>query len=105
MTTATDNEDEPPIVDFSKPNEIDDPSHLLSFGKYKGDTIEEVLRKDPELLVWYHDNIEWFTLSDDLLIKVEERAEHVRNRKSTEVRRPPVYEGPLDDWGFDGPNR
>ena len=102
MTQTNKNEDEEPlIVDFSKPNEIDDPSHLLSFGKYKGDTIEEVLRKDPELLVWYHDNIEWFTLSDELLIKVEERAELLRNRLHKRfVGDTPAEEYFNNHWGF-----
>ena len=47
----------------------------IKFGKYKPKsptedilTIEEVLEKDPGYLVWCHENIDWFALTEDLYL-------------------------------------
>lgn len=52
---------------------VHDVDTFLRFGKYKpknpGDkllTIEQVLTKDPGYLIWCHENIEWFALTEDL---------------------------------------
>jgi hypothetical protein len=37
-------------------------SDKLTFGKYKGYTIEEILEDDPSYLEWAIDEIEWFEL-------------------------------------------
>jgi hypothetical protein len=36
----------------------------LTFGKYKGYTIEEVLESDPNYIEWAIDEIEWFELDE-----------------------------------------
>lgn len=37
----------------------------LTFGKYKGDTVEEVLNNKPSYLEWAIDTIEWFELDEE----------------------------------------
>jgi hypothetical protein len=39
-------------------------SDKLTFGKYKGYTIEDVLEDDPNYLEWAIDEIEWFELDE-----------------------------------------
>jgi len=34
----------------------------LTFGKYKGKTVEEVITLDPDYLLWARKNIEWFEI-------------------------------------------
>lgn len=41
--------------------------YTLTFGKYKGKKIEDVIEEDPKYLLWAHENIEWFQLSDEAL--------------------------------------
>lgn len=38
----------------------------LTFGKYKGRFVGDILREDPQYLVWAHDNISYFLLEDEL---------------------------------------
>lgn len=47
----------------------------LKFGKYKPKsptedilTIEDVIERDPGYLVWCHENIDWFALTEDLYL-------------------------------------
>jgi hypothetical protein len=44
----------------------------LTFGKYKGVTVEQLVKDNPEYLLWCHDNIEWFELPDKVLFEVED---------------------------------
>ncbi len=38
----------------------------LSFGKYRGCTVQEIINdKDPNYLYWCMNNIEWFELDDE----------------------------------------
>ena len=37
----------------------------LNFGKYKGSTVQEIIKKDPEYLGWAEDTIDWFVLDDE----------------------------------------
>ena len=39
----------------------------LTFGKYKGQLVEDVIQKDPEYFVWAHNNIEWFELEEEAM--------------------------------------
>ena len=48
---------------------------VLNFGKYKGETIEEVYEKDASYLQWCLENIERFNLSDKETALIEEKAE------------------------------
>ena len=35
----------------------------ITFGKHKGSTIKEVIKRDPQYLYWACDNIKWFALT------------------------------------------
>lgn len=40
---------------------------VLSFGRYKGRTIREMLEEDPNYLTWAHTKIGWFKLEPDVM--------------------------------------
>lgn len=40
---------------------------VLSFGRYKGRTIREMLEDDPDYLTWAHTHIGWFKLEQDVM--------------------------------------
>lgn len=42
-------------------------SEKLTFGKYKGKTVADVLIEDPSYLVWAHNNVDFFKVSTELL--------------------------------------
>ena len=44
------------------------PSSRITFGKYKGLTIQEVMdeHEDYQYLIWAHENIDWFELDEEL---------------------------------------
>lgn len=46
--------------------------HVLTFGKYKGESIEDILETDPQYLIWLHNNSEYFELDYRLLEIAEE---------------------------------
>lgn len=54
---------------------ISDRKHVLTFGKYQGDTIDDVLLDDPGYLVWLHNNTD-FELNDVLLDAAEALPQH-----------------------------
>lgn len=39
---------------------------ILTFGKYKGKTIQDVLSTNPSYLIWAHDTISWFKLKEEI---------------------------------------
>lgn len=39
----------------------------LTFGKYKGKLVEDVVMADSDYLIWAHNNISWFELDEDVL--------------------------------------
>lgn len=52
----------------------------FSFGKYKGNTVEDVIHDNYEYIIWLLDNVEWFKVSEEvydvLIKKVNESHEH-----------------------------
>lgn len=44
----------------------------ITFGKYKGYTIEYVLYENPEYLVWASENVEFFKLEPKVLARAKE---------------------------------
>lgn len=40
-------------------------SDKITFGQYKGWTIEDIIKKDPEYLGWAEDTIDWFELDNE----------------------------------------
>ncbi len=43
-----------PKIKFSTPGIIKDVSHILTFGKYKGASIAQVLEDAPSYILWAH---------------------------------------------------
>lgn len=43
---------------------------VMTFGKYKGETVDFVFSFNPSYLFWAHQNVSWFTLKPSLLRKV-----------------------------------
>lgn len=56
----------------------------LNFGKYKGETVELVLRLDPTYLDWCLDNVDGFAerMDDELMDDVRLAADEERQRDS-----------------------
>lgn len=44
-------------------------NELITFGKYKGRTILEVLEEDPQYLLWANENVEGFILNDAIFFE------------------------------------
>lgn len=44
----------------------------FTFGKYKGDTIEDVLEDNYEYIIWCLDNLDWFKVSEEVYEKLTE---------------------------------
>jgi uncharacterized protein (DUF3820 family) len=57
----------------TKPAPIKDREHILTFGKYKGESIDEMMEVNPQYLVWLHNNSDFFELSSELLDEAEEK--------------------------------
>ena len=55
---------------------ITDRKAVLVFGKYKGESIQDVLDNDPQYLVWLHENNEFFELGWELLEEASKPREH-----------------------------
>lgn len=54
-----------------KTEPITDRNHRMTFGKWKGRTIDEVLFDEPTYLVWMHNTLDNFELSAELLDEAE----------------------------------
>lgn len=52
--------------------------HILSFGKYKGLSIEEVLEINPDYLLYCQENVESFDLDHKLIDEAEQAAASYR---------------------------
>ena len=59
---------------------IRDRDTVLAFGKYKGESIADVMEENPQYLVWLHNNSEYFELHADLLEECEEGADIERGK-------------------------
>ena len=55
----------------TRPQPISDRNHVLTFGKYKGESIADLLETNPQYLIWLHENSDYFELSSDLFDEVE----------------------------------
>jgi len=58
-------------------------AHRLTFGKYKGKTVQEVIDQNPRYLDWCLETIEWFDLSAEAREALEDSL---------------VWSEPDDDW-------
>lgn len=82
-------------VDFSR-KRIWGINDILSFGKYKGSTIKDVIKEEPSYLIWCQNNVGWFELDEDLLLRCEELVEQSKGRGRQQM-------GQLDDDDDDIP--
>lgn len=57
---------------------IRDRTYVLTFGKYKGMEIDEVMELNPQYLVWLHNNNDFFELDHLLLDEAEENSKDWR---------------------------
>ena len=55
----------------SKPEPISDRTYVLTFGKYKGYSIDDVMDTDRQYLAWLHNNNDHFELCPALLEEAE----------------------------------
>mgnify|MGYP001172853709 CR=1 FL=1 len=62
---------------------VTDKRAVLAFGKYKGETIQDVLDNDPQYLVWLHENSEHFELGWELLEEASKPPQHTFSGFST----------------------
>lgn len=51
---------------------------VMTFGKYKGKKIEDVLSENPSYLVWAHDDIKWFKLEQEIYDEAVDQANNKR---------------------------
>lgn len=65
-----------------KPEPITDKNHVLTFGKYKGESIADILETNPQYLVWLHFNSEFFELDASLLEEAEEYATTIESESN-----------------------
>ena len=59
-----------------------DEDTILTFGKYRGRTVADIIEEDPAYLVWAHENVYWWHLEDTLYdtLKEADKQAH-RNRR------------------------
>lgn len=43
----------------------------IDFGEYKGMTINEIIQKKPDRLIWYLDNVDGFMLTDAAMAELD----------------------------------
>lgn len=93
-----------PMIDLNK-KKVWGPLDVMSFGKYKGQTVKEVLRKDASILIWYDENVEYFNLDDDVRQQAEEMkyGQRQRDRETSKITRGSQYTDLGDDLDDDIP--
>jgi uncharacterized protein (DUF3820 family) len=81
----------------------------LTFGKYKGKLIDDIVGTDPDYLVWAHNNIVWFEMEESLLEDVmialgnkplEDRTPQGQTRKEPPRKAAHSYDPQEDDAPF-----
>jgi hypothetical protein len=82
-------------VDLTKPNRrtlmLDD---KLTFGKYKGERVRDIIKEDADYLLWIQDNVEWCELDERVLRLAEQNSNRGRrDRQSYDDRERDTYDG------------
>jgi uncharacterized protein (DUF3820 family) len=81
----------------------------LTFGKYKGMLIDDIVALDPDYLVWAHNNITWFemeeSLLEDVMIALGNKPLEDRTPQGQTIKEPPrkaaqLFDSLLDDTPF-----
>ncbi len=63
----------------------------ITFGKYRGDTVQEVIDNTPSYIEWALDEIDWFELDDEAMAEYEWAIETAYDEVQNEIQ--------LDLWG------
>lgn len=66
------------LKDIYKRAPISDRETVLTFGKFRGESIADILETEPQYLVWLHDNSDFFELDHILLDEAELLAQNAR---------------------------
>ena len=62
---------------------ITDRKTILTFGRYKGYSVEDILEVDPQYLLFCQNKIDWFDLDHKIL---------------DEIEKPDLRDNPIDMW-------
>ncbi len=70
-------------IDLSRTARIFGLKDKLTFGKYRGHTLDDVARRNPEYIAWMRSNVSWASVSDEVwklatsvgILNSEDRAE------------------------------
>ena len=49
-------------------------STVLTFGQYKGETVQDVMKHDASYLIWAVENIDWFDIDVVVMEQIEDLA-------------------------------
>jgi hypothetical protein len=55
---------------------IDPDTYVFSFGKYRDSSYEEIFKDDPQYILWCHEEIDSFTLTNLELDRVMEKIDY-----------------------------
>ncbi len=61
----------PSFKEIYKREPITDRNTAIAFGKYKGESIGDLIEINPQYLVWLHNNNDFFELGYELLEEAE----------------------------------
>lgn len=81
-------------------NTVDSFDYVFKFGKYKGKTFRDVYWLNPGYLLWAHENVRWFTLSDEMLSRVKQGIKDLKNARN-QTGPDPATEYALEVYGSD----
>jgi hypothetical protein len=54
---------------------------MMTFGKYKGKTVDQVIHINPRYIQWAEENVSFFTLSDSQKRNLEEELEMIDHNR------------------------
>lgn len=94
-------DDDEGLVDLNS-KKVHQLKDVMNFGKHKGWTVEQVLNRKPDYLLWAQDAIEWFEVDDSILEAAAEKVEGKRGDNNNRTR--PVdelFRQQFDDYNDD----
>lgn len=83
------------------------PDSMLTFGKYKGQRVSDILERDPDYIAWCTENISWFRFrpqkmmtKEGILIQSEEVYERYLQKLQLEEAQHDFEPEEEDDYGL-----
>tara|TARA_Y100001968_G_C19202334_1_gene640601 strand:- start:6 stop:356 length:351 start_codon:yes stop_codon:yes gene_type:complete len=67
------------------------------FGKYNGRTVEDVLKENPAYILWVNENVEWLTLSNQVLSDAN-LLKDINSTPPPKWKNRSEYDDTDDDW-------